>query len=80
MIAAVAPAFHRWRAAEFACPNHQSAAEQTRAVEIFQERRDRSVGSSRELFMIAFDIGMSVPAADANLNEPHPSLYHASGE
>lgn len=72
--------FNHGSAAEFTAPDDEGFVKEAVSFEVLNE----SGGGLRGLFAIAFggafDIGVSVPTGVVDINEPDPSLHHATGQ
>ena len=82
MVPALPLLAHR-HSSELTAPYDQCVVEQTRAFEVTQQASDWFVGFLAVLAMVLRDILVSIPAvgvARVDLNEPHSSLHHASGQ
>src|SRR5262249_53748137 len=70
-------------AAEFTTPNHQGLVEQATCLQIFQQGRDRLVGSLSVYGVALLQAAMLVPPVDARafrtqqFDKPDASLHHA---
>ena len=82
MVAAVALFGHR-RAAEFAAPDDQRLVEQTAALEILEQPRDRPIHRAASLSVVCLDVAVCVPLAAraaVDLHEPDAALDQPAGQ